>query len=133
MNIFWINLFYPLKPDLQFKTGTVQELIVTKYMRNSFLATKVSYFNQVFDLCQALGINFEVVRKFVTDDERIGIGHSKVTADRGFGGHCFPKDTSAICRTGERYGENMSIIEAARKYNENLKVDTSNVISIVRS
>ena len=74
-----------------------------------------------------------LVSHFVTQDRRIGKSHTTITRERGFGGHCFPKDTSAICRTGERYGENMSIIEAARKYNENLKVDTSNVISIVRS
>ena len=53
----------------------------------------------LIDFMNTLGINFEVVRKFVTDDERIGIGHSKVTADRGFGGHCFPKDTTAIIKT----------------------------------
>ena len=120
-SIFWINLFYPLKPDLQFKTGTVQELIITKYMRNSFLATKVSYFNQVFDLCQALGINFEVVRKFVTDDERIGTGHSKVTATRGFGGHCFPKDTTAIIKTAHQQGLDFSILRSAVEYNDKVK------------
>ena len=120
-SIFWINLFYPLKPDLQFKTGTVQELIITKYMRNSFLATKVSYFNQVFDLCESLGVDFETVRRYTTEDSRITDSHSYVTDERGFGGHCFPKDTQAILKTANEAGYDLSLVREAVQYNERIK------------
>ena len=120
-SVFWCNLFYAIRPDLTFKVGTVEELIITKYMRNSFLATKVNFFNQAFDLCQALGINFETVRQFVTDDSRIGSGHTKVTEDRGFGGHCFPKDTNAIIKTAQFKGVDLSIIREAVEYNNRIK------------
>lgn len=77
-----------------------EEAELVKYVRNCFLATKVSFFNEVASLCDKLGLDYESVRQGATLDKRIGGGHSKVPGPdglRGFGGHCFPKDVAAWC------------------------------------
>ena len=79
--------------------ATIEELILTKYLRNSFLATKVAFFNEVFDLCESAGIDYNQVKALVGEDKRITHSHMQVPGpdgDRGFGGACFPKDTEAL-------------------------------------
>lgn len=95
-------------------------LVLAKYFRNSFLATKVSFFNQIFDLCSALELDYESVRQAVTADDRIGESHSKVTEQRGFGGHCFPKDTKAIVTSADKEGVDLSILKEAMRYNSTI-------------
>ena len=102
-----------------------RELILAKYARNSFLALKVAFFNQMYDLCDALDIEYSAVAHYTTMDERIGDSHSFITEQRGFGGHCFPKDTSAIVRTGERNGVELSLIKQAIKYNNSIRKGTN--------
>mgnify|MGYP000651484443 CR=1 FL=1 len=117
---FWVNL-------LSNRLNTVielcepEELILAKYFRNSFLATKVAFFNQIYDLCERLNIEYSAVAHYVTEDPRIGDSHSFITEERGFGGHCFPKDTSAIVSDAMGYGVNLSIIDEAIKYNSALR------------
>ena len=98
-----------------------EELIVAKQLRNSFLATKVSFFNQALDLCSAKNINYEQVRSIVCADERIGDSHSTVTSQRGFGGHCFPKDVLATIRSGQVDGVNLTILEEVLEYNKKVR------------
>ena len=100
-----------------------EELIVAKQLRNSFLATKVSFFNQALDLCNAKNINYEQVRSIVCADERIGDSHSTVTSKRGFGGHCFPKDTLATIRSAQVSGANMTLLEESDIYNRKVRND----------
>jgi len=95
-------------------------LTIAKYFRNSFLATKVSFFNQIFDLCSALELDYDAVRQAVTADDRIGESHSKVTEQRGFGGHCFPKDTKAIVTSADKEGVDLSILKEAMRYNSTI-------------
>jgi UDPglucose 6-dehydrogenase len=118
--IFWASI---LVASLGVKVigKNPEALILAKYYRNSFLATKVAFFNQVFDLCETTGVDFNVVRELVTEDKRIGESHSRVTEERGFGGHCFPKDTSAIAWTSGFYGYDSSIIKSAIEYNDRIK------------
>ena len=97
--------------------GPVKELITFKYMVNSFLATKVSFFNQVFDYCEDEGMNFEIVRKLLSMDNRIGESHTGVTEKRGWGGHCFPKDTSAITK----HTDKLTLIQHAIDYNNRIR------------
>jgi Predicted UDP-glucose 6-dehydrogenase len=101
---FWHAVFRVAFDDDEFIThhALAEELILAKYFRNSFLASKVAFFNQVYDLCVATGIEYEIVRHVITTDQRIGYGHTEVTSERGFGGHCFPKDVQAIIRTAEK-------------------------------
>tara|TARA_B100001094_G_scaffold68014_1_gene64307 strand:+ start:795 stop:1766 length:972 start_codon:yes stop_codon:yes gene_type:complete len=121
-NVFWKELFSNINPKLQFKEFTAEELVLAKYFRNSFLATKVTFFNQVFDLCKKIRtVDYEAIRQIVTDDNRIGEGHSKITDERGFGGHCFPKDTKAIVDTASKNNSDLSLIKTAIDYNKQVQ------------
>lgn len=100
-----------------------RSLVLAKYFRNSFLATKVSFFNQMYDLCKAVDVDYESVRQAVTEDSRIGDSHSWVTEQRGFGGHCFPKDTTATIKTAQRENVNLSLIKEAIEYNSRIRKD----------
>lgn len=119
---FWSNvLTSALDHDVTTLVFDPEELILIKYFRNSFLATKVAFFNQIYDLCQQLDLNYQNVAKGVGIDTRIGDSHTAVTAERGFGGHCFPKDTSAIIRTAELFDVDLGIIRAAVNYNKRIR------------
>ena len=105
-------------------TGLVykpEELILAKNFRNSFLATKVAFFNQIYDLCEQLGVDYNNVSRAVALDDRIGSSHIEVTEERGFGGHCFPKDTSAIVETALKFNVDLSLIAEAIKYNNKIR------------
>lgn len=115
---FWAKVF-----GIKTEVCDPESLILAKYARNSFLALKVSYFNQLYDLCKSLGIDFEAVRHYTTLDLRIGESHSMVTDERGFGGHCFPKDVRAILKTAERNNIDLSILKQALDYNITLRKD----------
>lgn len=67
-----------------------------KYMENCFLATKISFVNQFYDIAQYLGVDFETLRTLWLLDARVGKSHTQVTSERGFGGKCLPKDFAAI-------------------------------------
>lgn len=87
-----------------------------KYASNAFLATKISFINEIANLCEKVGANVQLVAKGMGLDHRIG---SKfLHAGPGFGGSCFPKDLAALIQTGERHGQPMQIASAASKVNE---------------
>jgi UDP-glucose 6-dehydrogenase len=69
---------------------------MVKYMANCLLSTKVIFANEMYDICQNLGIKYEEVKKMVVADKRIEDTHLDVTTNRGFGGKCFPKDLLAL-------------------------------------
>jgi UDPglucose 6-dehydrogenase len=114
--VFWKDVF-----NLPIETAEAEELILAKYARNSFLALKVAFFNQMYDLCNALDIEYEAVAHYTTIDPRIGDSHSFITKERGFGGHCFPKDTSALIKTAERNNIDLSILQEAVEYNKKIR------------
>jgi len=106
------------------KVSTVsapEELILAKYFCNGFLATKVTFFNQMYDLCDQLDINYEQVKSIVTADNRIGHSHSKVTQERGYGGHCLPKDTQALVQSALHNGCSLSLLREVIKYNKKIR------------
>lgn len=94
---------------------TAAEMV--KYMANTYLATKVAFANEIFDLCQKLGVKYEEVKEMVVADKRIYDSHLDVTSQRGFGGKCFPKDTVALLGLGREVGVKMEVLEAAWKKN----------------
>lgn len=118
---WWAKIFNPFWTDLQFVVGRPEELIMIKYFRNSYHAVKVSFFNQVYDLCEKTGVDFEEVRAGITQDTRIGPAHSMVTEERGFGGHCLPKDSAALLNTARAYEVDLSLIKEAKKYNRKIR------------
>jgi UDPglucose 6-dehydrogenase len=113
---FWGNVF-----GVGIEFADPRELILAKYARNSFLALKVSFFNQIYDLCDALDIEYSAVAHYTTMDPRIGDSHSFITEERGFGGHCFPKDVNAIIKTGQRNNVDLSILKEAVEYNKSIR------------
>ena len=117
---FWGNVF-----GIGIEIADPRELILAKYARNSFLALKVAFFNQMCDLCDALDVEYAAVAHYTGMDERIGYSHTFVTEERGFGGHCFPKDTSAITTTARRNNVTLSILEEAINYNNQLRKRTN--------
>ena len=98
------------------RTGA--ELI--KYTSNAFLATKISYINEISNLCQKTGVNVEDVSLGVGLDKRIGSRFLRVGP--AYGGSCFPKDTKALTVTGDLFKTDLSIIKAVIKSNEKRKV-----------
>lgn len=118
---FWGGFFVDLLGTIDVKIADPEELVLAKYARNSYLALKVTYFNQLYDLCKQAGVDFEQVRKYVADDMRIGYSHTNVTKERGFGGHCFPKDTEAFLHQAKGYNTELSLLEEAVKYNKKIR------------
>ena len=121
---FWAELFVKAMGKINVDIATSKELILAKYALNSFLALKVAYFNQMYDLCSELDVDYEQVRKYTTIDDRIGDSHTTITNDRGFGGHCFPKDTTALATSSNRAGKPLTILQEAINYNNRIRKDT---------
>ena len=95
-----------------------------KLFRNNYLATKVSFCNEISQFCQLKDINYENVRKLAVLDSRIGASHSMVPGPdgkQGFGGTCFPKDTNSLRYEMSESGMKSYIIHAAIE--RNIKVD----------
>ena len=120
---FWRKFYKKRFPKAKIHLYSVDEAILIKYFRNSYLATKVSFFNQVYDLCEKYNINFDCVRQGICDDSRIGHSHSFVDPDtsRGWGGYCFPKDTSALLKIAEKEKVDLTLINEAVEYNKKIK------------
>jgi UDPglucose 6-dehydrogenase len=121
---FWADVLINAMGNITIDNVSVSELILTKYFRNSFLATKVAFFNQVYELCQTTRADYETVAKHIGNDPRIGHSHTTITDERGFGGHCFPKDTSALIKTAQTHNTQLSILEEAIKYNNSIRKET---------
>lgn len=92
---------------------------MTKYAANSMLATRISFMNDIANLCELVGADVNMVRKGIGTDARIG--NKFLYAGCGYGGSCFPKDVKALIHTGKEYGYHMRIIEAVEEVNENQK------------
>ena len=115
------KLYSPLnliETPIQFTDLETAELI--KYAANAFLAVKISYINQIADLCEKVGADVHDVAKGMGLDKRIG---SKfLHPGPGFGGSCFPKDTIALVKTAEQVGGKISIVEEVVSYNQERKL-----------
>lgn len=89
---------------------------MTKYAANSMLATRISFMNDIANLCEIVGADVNMVRKGIGSDSRIGTKF--LYPGCGYGGSCFPKDIKALARTGRENGYTMRIIEAVEAVNE---------------
>lgn len=92
---------------------------MTKYAANAFLATKITFINEIAALCERVGADVKKVSKGMGLDGRIG--NKFLHAGPGYGGSCFPKDTSALARIGQEYAVPMQITETVIKVNEEIK------------
>jgi UDPglucose 6-dehydrogenase len=108
---------YLIETPILFMSLETAEL--TKYAANSFLATKVTFINEIADLCEKVGADVQDVARGIGLDGRIG--PKFLHAGPGYGGSCFPKDTLALVRTGEEFGAPLRIVEAVADINEKRK------------
>ena len=124
---YWRDQYSYNWSKMTIKIVSPEEAIAIKYFRNAYLATKVSFFNEIYDFCSAYDLNFDQVRGGVATDERIGHSHTFVFPDqdvRGFGGMCFPKDTTALRKMAANKNISLNILDAAVKYNNEIKNNT---------
>ncbi len=108
-----VELYAPLEKPIIMTDVASAEMI--KYASNAFLATKISFANSIATLCDLVGADVLQVMKGVGQDSRIG--SSFLSAGLGYGGSCFPKDTSALFRTAEKHGYHMDMLDAVMKVN----------------
>jgi UDPglucose 6-dehydrogenase len=108
---------FPKTPIFETDPTTAE---VVKYMANTYLATKVIFANEMADLCEKLGVRYDEMKKMVVADHRIYDSHLDITATKGFGGKCFPKDTVALLGLAKELGVDLAVINASWK--KNLKI-----------
>lgn len=89
---------------------------MTKYAANSMLATKISFMNDIANLCEIMGADVNAVRKGIGSDSRIG--HKFIYPGIGYGGSCFPKDVKALIKTADENGYTMQVLKAVESVND---------------
>ncbi|MBJ6119340.1 UDP-glucose/GDP-mannose dehydrogenase family protein [Pontibacter sp. BT310] len=100
---------------------------MTKYAANAMLATKISFMNDIANLCEIMGADVNMVRKGIGSDARIG--NKFIYPGIGYGGSCFPKDVKALIRTANENGYEMRVLKSVEEVNENQKSVLFNKIS----
>lgn len=108
------EMYLPLQVPILFTTVRSAEMI--KYASNAFLATKISYINEIANLCEAVGADVGDVAKGMGKDKRIG--EAFLNPGIGYGGSCFPKDVKALLKTVNIYGTNFSMLKETIAINE---------------
>lgn len=113
----------PKAPFEKITTAKTAEMV--KYFANAYYALKVSYANQMFDFCQALGVDYEQLKECSVVEPWIGKNHLEIfhKGYRGYGGKCLPKDTRAIMQLGDRLGVDMTLLKAAEAYNNRITAE----------
>ncbi len=109
------------RPHMTF--STTEEAELTKYVRNTFLATKVSFFNEIEEFCRVNNVSYRKVRELTLYDDRIGDSHTSVPGPdgkRGFGGTCFPKDISSLLHQMLDNGMMSYVLNATRNRNNDV-------------
>jgi len=113
-----IKLQLPLAPCTKMMPATEAEMV--KYAGNCWFAMKVAFANQMYDLCEKIGIDYELVLEGMAADKRIGRTHLKVVHKgfRGYGGKCLPKDVKALIVFAKNAGMPLSVLEEVDGYND---------------
>lgn len=115
----WMDA-YSSDITIQYTTPETAELC--KYMENAFLATKVTFCNEFFEIAQRVGVDYDELREAWLLDPRIGKSHTFVFGDkRGFGGRCLPKDLEAIVRTAEASGYDARLLREVSETNKRFR------------
>ena len=97
---------------------------MVKYVTNSFLATKVSFANEMYEICNGLDVDYDKVIEYATYDKRLGKSHWSVPGpdgDLGYGGHCFPKDVKALIEVANENNIFPLMLIAADEKNEQIR------------
>ena len=99
------------------------EAEMVKYVRNTFLATKISFFNEIYNFCGASNVSYETIIRQVSSDRRIGGSHTRVPGPdgkRGFGGTCLPKDANSLQQQFIQKNVDCPILAAVVRRNEEI-------------
>ena len=97
---------------------------MVKYLTNTFLATKISFANEIYQLCNKLNIDYDKVIEYATLDKRLGKSHWGVPGhdgDLGYGGHCFPKDLAALLYLSYQYNTTNHVLKATQETNNKVR------------
>ena len=112
---------FPEIPIIKTGSNTAETV---KYFTNCFLATKVIFANEMYDICNTAGVDFDKVTEYALHDKRIGKSHLMVPGpdgDRGFGGHCFPKDLGALVYFAEERNVDPELLRSVLGKNDKLR------------
>jgi UDPglucose 6-dehydrogenase len=101
------------------KLMPAREAETVKYFGNTLYAVKVAFANQIYDICQAMGVDYEMVKDAAAADPRIGPSHLEIfhKGYRGYGGKCLPKDIRALIELGETLGVEMTLLKRVEEIN----------------
>ena len=114
------KLYEPIiKKGAKFIATTRRSSELIKYAANAFLATKISFINEIANLCEKVGSNVDDIALGIGSDARIGSRFLR--AGPAYGGSCFPKDTKALIKIGDKFKTDMTIVKSVVKSNENRK------------
>ena len=114
---------FPKVPIIK-TSSTIAEMI--KYVTNTFLATKISFANEIYQICQAIDIDYDKVIEYAKYDNRLGNSHWSVPGhdgDLGYGGHCFPKDISALKFLADNLNVDSTMLSAAMQKNNKVRTN----------
>ena len=107
--------------NIHFTSNSEAEMI--KMFRNCYLANKISFCNEIYQYCSKVNVNYNTVKELVVKDKRIGSSHTNVPGHdgkKGYGGTCFPKDTTSMKYEMEKVGVKPYILSAMKKRNEKI-------------
>lgn len=117
------QIYKPLFPNAQYSIVTRKEAEMIKYAANVTLASQVMIANEIYQICKAVGVDYEIVKKNILLDKRIGtnINVPGPDGDFGFGGKCFPKDLKALIRLSEEHEHNPYLLQEIWRRNGELR------------
>ena len=115
-----IDLLLPiLGPTKKYFQTTALNAEIIKYMENVYFAAKVTFMNEMYEICETFGADWHEVREGWLLDPRVEPMHTAVFADkRGFGGKCYPKDLNALIAASQRAGYNPELLQQVKRSNE---------------
>lgn len=122
---WWHNVFSQIVPVDNVRFTDIQTAGFIKYSENSYLALKVTFFNELFQLYESIGgMNYDMMVEALALDKRIGMSHTQVPGPdgkMGFGGHCLPKDTAEFTGFARSVDQPLELLEKAREINSKIR------------
>ena len=123
---WWYELFKPVLPKCKtVRFVSLEQAAFAKYVENCFLATKVTFFNEMYQIYRHLGFrDFDTMVEAISIDPRIGLSHTQVPGPdgkHGYGGHCFPKDVSAMIQMAINAGADPAFLSSVRQANRRFR------------
>lgn len=115
------QIYSSVFPNVPVIETTSKSAEMIKYFTNCFLSTKVSFANEMYELCKALDVDYDKVAEYASLDPRLGYSHLAVPGpdgDFGFGGHCLPKDLSAIIKISDDLGTTNKLLKSTVETND---------------